>query len=266
MTPEPNRILVEPMADYLASDAVGGGSLFTLLGKSPEHYRAFRHVKPTSSALTLGTMAHLAILEPDEWWAGFVRRPPAIKLNTKVGKEAYAVIEKTNPGKVIVKADEFDAVEGMAEAVKEAGVMPLGMVERSVYWTGHAGLRLKCRPDNLHDGIHYSLKTTRDASQRAFDRDALYLGYLHSLGHYHNGLLAATDRVHQHVVIAVESKAPHVVSVIDVPRYVIAWGAAEMDQAVRLMVGCQADKVWPGYPRRSFEFGWMKSQVEGVPS
>ena len=265
MTAEPNRIVAEPMPDYLASEAVGGGSLHTLLGRSPRHYRQRMKYPPTSSALTLGTLAHLAILEPDEWWSGYVRKPEG-DARFKEVKAAIAQVEEANPHATLVKSEDFDAVVDMARSVEESGAMPIGIVERSVYWTGHGGLALKCRPDDMHEYTHYSLKTTRDASRRPFLRDALKLGYVHSLGHYHNGLLAATEVVHKHVVIAVETKPPYAVAVYDVPRYVIAWGAAEMDAAVRLMLACDEAGIWPGYPRGSLDFEWMKSQVEGVPS
>jgi hypothetical protein len=99
MTPEPNRVIAEPMTDYLASEAVGGGSLHTLLGRSPKHYRQRRADPPTSSAMTLGTMAHLAILEPDEWASGYIRRPPG-DARFKETKAAIAAIEAEHPEKV----------------------------------------------------------------------------------------------------------------------------------------------------------------------
>jgi hypothetical protein len=134
-----------PMADYLAIDACSSSAAKALANASPHAYR--NRVQTSSAAQSLGTAAHVAILEADTFWGRYIIQP-ACDLRTNAGKEilvAWLVAAVGEPtvrpppkaaagttldlyigelrprleatGMAILTQVDFDAVQGMTEAV-----------------------------------------------------------------------------------------------------------------------------------------------------
>jgi hypothetical protein len=66
-----------------------------------------------SKAMLLGTMAHLAVLEPQKLDTAFVERPEGIDLRTKLGKEWKESVG-TMP---VLDQDEARAVRGIRDSI-----------------------------------------------------------------------------------------------------------------------------------------------------
>jgi hypothetical protein len=106
-----------PEADYRSATAIAGSDAKHILPpKTPAHYAA--HMagelkREPSKAMLLGTMAHLAVLEPQKLDTAFVERPEGIDLRTKLGKEWKESVG-TMP---VLDQDEARAVRGIRDSV-----------------------------------------------------------------------------------------------------------------------------------------------------
>jgi len=97
---------VIPMADYLAIEALSSGACKALATGSPYAWR--NRVETASPAMSLGTLAHLAILEPDRFAAAVVQ--PNVDLRTNAGKESLVEWLVGIVGEPLVLPPEWAAV------------------------------------------------------------------------------------------------------------------------------------------------------------
>lgn len=233
-------------AEYHADEALGSTSLKTLATRTPAHYQWDRTHPKFSDAFTLGTAAHSIILEGD---ASGIVIVEADNWLTKAAKEmkAHALAEGRQP----LLKKEWEQVNGMRNAVmghpKAAELLTGHRAEESVFWE-EDGLTLKCRPDAWQSGRLVDLKTTVDASPRAFGKTAYNFGYHQSAAHYIDGVKAATGEELPFTFVLVEKTAPYLVSVVELDAEAIASGRDLNTRAKAIYRECTANGNWPGYP------------------
>lgn len=252
------RIIYDrPASEYHADPAIGGTALRDAL-RSPLHFWA-RHLAPErefkeTPAMRLGTLAHLAILEPERWESETILAP-SVDRRTKAGKEAWSEFLETAAGKEIVSAEDAALVESIAHAVRShrgAGALLKGAAtEVSLDWRDeHTDLLCKGRMDAVaqHDVI-VDLKTCQDASTAAFTRSIANFGYHIQAAHYIDGYEAATGVCPRaYIWIAVESSAPHGVAVYAADAAMLEIGAEKRAMALEIIAECTESGHWPGYP------------------
>lgn len=252
------RIIYDrPASEYYADPAIGGTALRDAL-RSPLHFWA-RHLDPArelkeTPAMRLGTLAHLAILEPERWESETIIAP-AVDRRTKAGKETWAEFIEKSAGKEIVSAEDAATVESIVDAVgshRGAGALLKGAAtEVSLDWRdGSTGALCKGRMDAVarHDVI-VDIKTCQDASPKAFERSIANFGYHIQAAHYIDGYEAATGvRPRAYVWIAVESSAPHGVAVYAADAAMLEIGAEKRAMALEIIAKCAESGEWPGYP------------------
>lgn len=252
------RIIYDrPASEYYADTAIGGTALRDAL-RSPLHFWA-RHLDPErelkeTPAMRLGTLAHLAILEPERWESETILAP-SVDRRTKAGKEAWSAFLEEAAGKEIVSAEDAAIVESIAAAVRGhrgAGALLKGAAtEVSLEWRDDAtGMRCKGRMDAVaqHDVI-IDVKTCQDASPKAFERAIANFGYHIQAAHYIDGYEAATGvRPRAYIWIAVESSAPHGVAVYAADAAMLEIGAEKRAMALEIIAECTEAGEWPGYP------------------
>lgn len=212
-----------PSAVYHAHKAVSSSELKHAL-RSFAHYQAARGgelERENVGALTMGTAAHLAILEPERAAALL-----ALKLDgrTTAGKDQQAAnaareAQGLEP-LVLLGQSDLDAVRRMADAVwahpAARGLLELGgEVETS--WVGQVdGFPVRVRPDFLSYGGHIvDLKTCQDASPAGFARSAAHWSY-HLQGALYCDALFGSHfplETQGYSWIAVEKTAPYAVAV-----------------------------------------------------
>ena len=234
--------------------------------RSPQHYRyAKDNPKPTTSAMSLGTAAHCATLEPERFaeafvtWTGGIRR----------GKEWDAFKADAEAAqRLVLTEDERDAALAIAAAVRgtpEAmAYLRHGHAEVSMAWHDEQSFSmLKGRVDWLTvvDGcdVLVGLKTTRDLRPRKFAAQAADLCYHWQWSFYADGFERITGRTPLMVEIVVESAAPHAVAVYRIPEHVLERGRQEYRDALEQLARCEASGVWPGPVVGEVEFdlpGW----------
>lgn len=233
---------------YHSDPAVSSSHLKAVM-QSPYHYWS-RFVDPNRSpveptaAMKLGSLAHCAILEPDELLQRYGICAPR---NTKAGKEQAAAMEAE--GIEVVTASDMALAMGMAAAVRNhraaAALLQHGKAEQSFWWTDTAtSLRCKCRPDWYYGSTVVDIKTTTDASPQAFARSVATFGYHVQAAHYLEGL---SDRCQRFVFVAVEKVYPHAVAVYELDSEALALGRTMRDNGMDVIAGCHAAGVWPGY-------------------
>lgn len=254
-----------PFGNYRAAAGVNVSSLKEF-SRSPLHFKHAReNPKPTSSAMSLGTAAHCATLEPERFadafitWAGGIRR----------GKEWDAFKSSAEAAqRIVLTEDERDTALAIAQAVRacpEAMVyLRHGHAEVSMAWH-HDGpeMMLKGRVDWLTviDGcdVVVGLKTTRDLRPRKFAAQAADLCYHWQWAFYYDGYERITGRKPAMVEIVVESAAPHAVAVYRIPEHVLERGRQEYRAALTTLAQCEASGAWPGPVVGEVEFdlpGW----------
>jgi hypothetical protein len=204
-------------AMYQSIDAVNWSSLKHLWSGSPKLYkhRLDTDKDEPTAAMTLGRATHLAVFEPD-------RLPLECAVWTEGDRRgnAWKAFKEANEGRIILKADEYDDVIKMRDAVRaNPDVIPYlasGTAEHALMWTDdETSMDCKARLDFLNlthaDGpVIVDLKTSNSIETRRFSSVAARLGYHLQAAHYLRGLKAAHALPFaRFVIIAVESSAPY---------------------------------------------------------
>jgi hypothetical protein len=115
------------------------------------------------------------------------------------------------------------------------------------------GLSLKCRPDRLLDsGWIVDLKTTQDASAKAFAKSTANFGYHIQAAFYMHVLKALGAKPKGFLVVAIEKTAPYAVQVFRISPSALAHGEQEMLTQLMALRECydtySSDTPWPAYP------------------
>ena len=243
-----------PAVEYFARPEISISRLKELR-RSPQHYRhALLHPKE-SSAMTVGTAAHCATLEPERFASNFVvwtRRTESGRAAPRNGKIWDAFLVDAGE-RTVLTADEYEIATAMAAAVRSdpvaAKYLETGDPEATMTWEID-GRPCKGRADwitNL-DGepVLVGLKTARDCRTFAFGAAAARLGYHLQWAFYFDGFSTITGRAPRMIEIVVESAPPHAVVVYFVPEDVIEQGRDEYQDLLRLLADCEARDEWPG--------------------
>lgn len=227
------------------------------LSKSPFHYHAhYLSLKRVSSyetpAMRFGTAVHTAILEPDLFASWVVM--PDVDGRTKEGKAAKALAqeEAAARGVEVISADDYAKVTAIADSFSRhthlSSFLDTGHAELSVYWNdADTGILCRCRPDWLAPGCVLDLKTTEDASPRAFQRSAYSWRYWVQAAFYLDGLAANGVDARGFIFAAIEKSEPHACAGYAASEAMIAAGREEYRRLLRTLRQCQQDDRWPGY-------------------
>ena len=257
-------------------EAFGGWNASLLkvaLAKTPAH--AFRQYldpdrEPTveTAAMRIGTLVHLALLEPRAFDELLVTDKGT---TTKAYQLGLAQAEAD--GRRLVQSKERDLAAAMADAIRShpnvGGHFPIGgheLNELSLSWTTADKVKCRARLDALRwtgSGVWIGdLKSSADASPEEFGRSAVNFNYLLQAAFYVDGVRACGDSLDELLdlpagtvascplafeFVVVEKERPH-----SVARYVLtddqlALGRRMCDRALALVEAARATDYWPGY-------------------
>ena len=170
---------VESNENYHANRRyISSSALKTIHKKSVMHYL---NQKPfTSSSLSLGTLIHTAILEPENFERDYFVMPKVDK-RTKAGKEEYARYVELSNGKELVDQETIAVKDAIMENFtinNEAVYFNQGVKEMS-YYSEINGVLVKVRPDCYNEELGFisDPKTCQDNSPKGFMRDVYKYGY-----------------------------------------------------------------------------------------
>lgn len=238
-------------AEYHAADGISKSDL-DLIHKSPAHYIAARHEE--TPALRFGSAFHCAVLEHDRFNEAYTivegdRR-------TKVVKDAIKDAEAA--GKIILTADDFNAIMSMTESVLKnpicAALLRDSLKEHSVF--GELDdVRVKCRPDgwNVEKSVLFDLKSTEDASPEGFARTVAKYRYHVQDAFYRHVVASATggdaDDL-SFIFIAVEKKPPFAVALYQLDELAALQGWVDAREDLRRYKAAKDTDKWGGYSPR----------------
>ncbi len=207
---------------YDAIPAVRWSSLKELAppNGSPLRYQyRLKHPRPDTASLTLGSAAHVAVFEPDEFPRRYLvytkskTKGEGARKDWDAAKEAAA-----KEGKTILGSDEYDTALAIRDAVRSHPVarkyLERGQAEHTIEWTDRdTNLNCKARLDWLADEYLIDLKTARAIDAHSFASATARLLYHGQLAFYLQGLDAIRRQPRLPVLIAVENAPPYDVAV-----------------------------------------------------
>jgi len=243
--------------DYHASPGASASRL-KQLGRSAAHMKyAMDNPQQPTPAMTIGSAAHSAILEPDLFLGEWGRIPEGDGRSRPV-KEAKVELAGRYGADHILKPDVYDNILAMRDSVLD-NALSLDLLdgadtEMSHYWA-EGGVGCKARIDALpREGSVWSdcvvdIKTTANGGPEEFRRSCFNFSYHIQAAHY----LAAADRG-RFIFIVVERDAPHCVAVYELDGDALKLGYDERESLLGQWALCEAREAaggpdaWPGFP------------------
>lgn len=224
-----------------------------LIHKSPLHYWE-RYLNPAAQerktpALILGNAVHCAVLEPGEFGKRYAIAPE-VDRRTKEGKEIMANFEASIDGLEVISKADSAICERIMEAInrhEEASLLmsKITDVEKVIEVED-----MKCRPDAIIGPLNLiiDLKTTDDASPKAFGRSALKYRYDVQAAFY-------IDLYEKHynckcegfIFIAVEKTPPFGVGVYVIEDEDIERGRVKYKADLERWREAKSNNKWSGY-------------------
>ena len=245
-------------AEYHGSGELSRSTAWSLLQSCPAKVRYdMNNRKPSSPALVIGSGFHTATLEPEKLDDEFAVKPSEIDgqgPRTKHYKEAFELMQKSEPDKQWLAPADYDLILEMAGSALENPVLRHYMadIDKVVEGTGYfemEGAKCKVRPDLYIPGagVVIDLKSTQDASNRGFTKSVRQFGYLFQACWYMHALRLLGEKPKQFVFIAVEKTAPYATAAYTIKESDINKQFSNMERACQLWAACQSSGIWPGY-------------------
>ena len=219
---------------------------------SPSHYQAWLKAEQEDTpALRFGRLVHLASLEP-QVFDRTVRVMPECDRRTKEGKAIFEAFSATlRADEECIKKDEMDKVLAVAESAQAGiekicgGVEGARLVENTYIGT-HEGTPIKGRPDLVVAGSERSIvldvKTTQDASPKAFARDVYNYKYFLQAAWY-----CKLTGAKEFYFIAVEKEPPYAFAIYRLDEEGLELGRKLMTSACLTYRECNNFGAWPSY-------------------
>lgn len=263
-----------PSEVYHGIDACSASRL-KLLKKSPAHckYAIENQDQKKTPALVLGSAVHCMVLEPELFESRFVIKPTFGR--TKAALEEKAAWEAANCNRDVIDADDYGLCCKLRElltAHKLAGpiLRQKSDVEISGLWIDSlTGILCKLRADAVSDKLSLcvDLKTTEDASPRAFSKAIFDYGYHRQGAMYLDGWKALGRDYRHYCIIAVEKKPPYGIAVyrLATDGKAISLGRRENRALMNRYAECLNASHWPSYPEIITDIelpAWAERQIE----
>lgn len=238
-------------------------STLKAMSKSPLHcMHALLNPYEPSVSQRLGLGAHSLILggPPIAVYPGKVRR----------GKE-YDAFGLEHANDLILTESEAQTAEDINAAVRAHPVasrvlfQPGAIYEDTIEWDW-MDRPFRCTPDARTDRILIDLKTTKNAEPEALKRDAIKYGYHAQLALYGLAMESVNGfKPRSSYIVAVESKAPYPVTVLELTPRAIDEGAQLCRTWLEAFKACEASGNWSsGYADGLVEFDVLDGVMDAL--
>lgn len=254
MTPMKPGIYNDLPADQYHADQAYSFSAIKQAMRSPAHLKAWLTAPPEQTpAMRLGTLTHLAVLQPD-LFGSTTAVAPIVDRRTKEGKSIWEQFQVQNTGKEIITNDEREQLTAMRDSVRihpaASALLGEGTAEVSVFnQCVETGLPLKARMDWVRENAIVDLKTTEDASPAGFAKSVSNYRYDLQAAHYRRMLKLQGRGDLPFYLIAVEKEAPFAVAVYRLDEGDLTLADMQMQQQLRAIASCCEFNSWPAYSR-----------------
>jgi len=127
-----------------------------------------------------------------------------------------------------------------------------GKAEHAVFGIDpETGLLCKCKPDFLSSfnklNVCLEMKSTMDAREYPFTRDAYKFGYFTAAAFYQDVMEWSIGRPDLYLIVAFERDPPYGIQIYEVPDEDIERGREQYDAALHLYKYCMETDDWPNY-------------------
>jgi len=234
-------------------------TLLRHLQRSPKHYEAqlTRKAAGATESQRIGKAVHIATLEPERFRATY-----AVWEGERRDGKKWDAFKANNRGFEILKENEYQLVQSIANAAlsdpRAAKYLSGGAAEATLLWThvepatlGSGGFSIECkaRLDMVHAGTAIvDLKTTRDASPKAFSSQCFDLGTHIQLAMYQDAYAATNGgEILPVKVVAVENRSPFVVQVYSMDDEILELGRITYRGLLQTLACCRNTGRYRGY-------------------
>lgn len=236
-----------------------------LIHRSPAHFAAAKaEPRKETPAMLMGTVAHVAILEPDTFAARYAASPKFDRRTTRGKQDAAAFeLETLTSGKTPIDPDMYDTALKMRDAVQAHPArrlfIPPGRAESSVFWHDAEVLAAcgcepdcmycKARPDWLRDdGVIVDLKTTDSAQEDVWMRKVGTFRYHVQQAYYLDGVRAIRgEEPEAFVFLVVETSPPYGINICVLDQDSVDLGRAAYKADLQRYIECRQSGHWPSY-------------------
>lgn len=217
---------------------------------TPAHYVVRKGADEETSSQRLGTLTHMAALEPQRFNT-WVKQIPGHRGGALVKAQ---IQEAENAGYYVCKPEEFLEAQRMAQAMhahpEASHLLSGGKPEVSLRWRDpETNVSLRCRLDYLRDdGIVTDLKTFANLTDENIRKQIVKMKYHWQSRFYLNGVnavLGKKEKMFAHIFVDTETYGVRVVVLGDAS---LDKADQEMRPLIDTYANCLRANVWPGYP------------------
>lgn len=242
--------------EYFKIDALSQSDLGQM-AISPRHFLHKDKLRKETDAMKMGTLLHLAVLEPAKFRQTYVVEPDnikgeAINRRVKAHREYLEAFRLDNLDRIVVTAQQMDNLVGMLESIASNEFLkPLltgGSPEIAATWD-YKGLKCKGLADYVVDHKLFGrtivdIKKTQDASVSGFSRSIFNYRYNLQCAWYLHGFEAR-----EFIFVAIEDKAPYAIGIYKADPSLVEHGQKLMERLTEKLIWCRENDEWPGYTR-----------------
>lgn len=246
--------------------AIGSSGVRTFIKETPAHFYA-KHLSPdaepvTSEALRIGSLVHMALLEPSLFLQRYRMVPNFGSKRTNKYKEEYAKwTAKQSADSVFLEKDDYHLITGIVQKVLNnpvaKGTISGGVPERSGYFRDpETGVKCKIRPDvvNMLDiggtpkHALIDFKTARSAKMMDFFRAIGRYRYDVQMAFYCDGYKAITGHdVDYPLFLVAEKEPPYACAIYQLSKSALEAGRRDYKLALQTLKVCIETERWPAY-------------------
>lgn len=272
-----------PYDRYELFPAVRNGALSIVGEKSPAHYaHEMLYPRPETRAKSIGRALHCLLLEPETFNDIYIADPYG-NSRSREAKAERAELEKIgfvlindvdNDDRGVYGLSDWKTIHKIADAIRSHPIARLFLKHGRAELTGigiddygapdigfpPTGLAVKFRPDfdDLNHDVFVDVKTTDDASRRAFDRSVRKFGYHRQAAWYLDHAAELDYPRRDFVFIAAEKFPPFGVAVYTLDPEFIRAGRHEYRRDLAILAEAMAEKEYSGYPLQIGKLEYQK--------
>lgn len=256
-----------PFETYCEVNAANSHGLMDIRNRSPKFYQWKKTQPRTTASMAFGTLVHWIILEPDVLEKK-LRLKKKVDARTILGKKYNEEFEASLlPGQVAVDVDEYEKIEELRDDLiahpYTSKLIGKGLKEQVGFWV-HNETQVFCKSRlDLNfptEGWIVDVKTTYDASPRAFQKQMVNLDYDLQAAFYMKAFEYIYKRKPEgYIYLCVENKEPHDIAIYTPEQTVIDHGNYKFQQGLMTYAECVKSGVWPGYAQKAVPLdlpGW----------
>lgn len=246
---------------YNLLEGVRSSHLKKVLQSQAHYLHAINNPSEQTEAMKLGTMIHMAILEPARFKETVVVTPDFGDMRSKTNREKRDAWISDNPEKTCISSDDSYVIAGICNALtKKKSFLKLieeNELEKEVSFQGQVGnTKTKCRADaiDIKKRVIVDIKSTKSATPEAMQyyvrdygvdiQQAFYVATIEKA----LGSSSFSWENWSSVIVAVEKSAPFESQVFEFPTHELVLAFKDVLLALNLIEEAKQSGVYRGYP------------------